>query len=242
MTDSIYTFTEEQSRTVRVIGIDAQQKLANSHIAIFGVGGVGGHIAEALARAGIGAIDLFDRDTVSLSNINRQIVALHSTIGQDKVQVMKERILDISPACRVSTHKIFYLPENAGEFDLTTYDYIADAIDTVSAKIELAVRACSAHVPIISAMGAGNKLYPERFEVTDLFKTTTDPLARVMRRELKKRGVHKLTVVYSNEEPKTTHTKIDKNGKSVPGSLAFVPSVMGLIMAGEMIRQLTEIK
>lgn len=231
-------FSEEESRTVRVIGTDAQEKLRASRVAVFGVGGVGGHICEALARAGVGAIDIFDRDCVSLSNINRQIIALHSTVGRPKVEVMKERILDINPHCQVTAHEVFYLPENADEFDLTGYNFIADAIDTVSAKIELAVRATQNDIPIISAMGAGNKLSPERFCVTDIYKTNTDPLARIMRRELKARGIKKLRVVYSDEQPIPPHPDSAEDGKAVPGSLSFVPSVMGLIMAGEIIKEL----
>ena len=231
-------FSEEESRTVRVIGADAQEKLRASRVAVFGVGGVGGHICEALARAGVGAIDIFDRDCVSLSNINRQIIALHSTVGRPKVEVMKERILDINPHCQVTAHEVFYLPENADEFDLTGYNFIADAIDTVSAKIELAVRATQNDIPIISAMGAGNKLSPERFCVADIYKTTTDPLARIMRRELKARGIKKLRVVYSEEQPTAPHPDSIEEGKATPGSLSFVPSVMGLIMAGEIIKEL----
>lgn len=237
------TQKEEFSRTVRVLGEDAQARLINAKVAVFGVGGVGGYLCEALARAGVGEIDVFDRDTVSLSNINRQIIALHSTVGRDKVEVMAERIRDINPDCKVNAHKVFYLPENAEEFDLSQYDFIADAVDTMAAKLELAVRANASGVPIISAMGAGNKLYPDRFKVTDLFKTTTDPLARVMRRELKKRGINKLTVVCSDEPPRSISLSDDTDstqGKSTPGSLSFVPSVMGLIMAGEIIRRLTE--
>ena len=242
-TISSATQKEEFSRTVRVLGEDAQARLINAKVAVFGVGGVGGYLCEALARAGVGEIDVFDRDTVSLSNINRQIIALHSTVGRNKVEVMAERIRDINPDCKVNAHKVFYLPENAEEFDLSQYDFIADAVDTVAAKLELAVRANASGVPIISAMGAGNKLYPDRFRVTDLFKTSTDPLARVMRRELKKRGVNKLTVVCSDEPPRSILPYSDTDsaqGRSAPGSLSFVPSVMGLIMAGEIIRRLTE--
>ncbi|MBQ9162488.1 MAG: tRNA threonylcarbamoyladenosine dehydratase [Clostridia bacterium] len=231
-------FSEEESRTVRVIGAEAQEKLRRARVAVFGVGGVGGHICEALARAGVGAIDIFDRDCVSLSNINRQIIALHSTVGRSKVEVMRERILDINPHCRVTSNQVFYLPENADDFDLSEYDFIADAVDTVAAKIELAVRATDKNIPIISAMGAGNKLSPDRFCVTDLYKTTTDPLARVMRRELKARGIKKLRVVCSDEPPTAPHPDSIEDGRAVPGSLSFVPSVMGLIMAGEIIKEL----
>ncbi len=231
-------FSEEESRTVRVIGADAQEKLRRARVAVFGVGGVGGHICEALARAGVGAIDLFDSDCVSLSNINRQIIALHSTVGLPKVEVMRERILDINPHCRVTANQVFYLPENAGDFDLSAYDFIADAVDTVAAKIELVVRAKEKNIPIICAMGAGNKLSPDRFCVTDIYKTTTDPLARVMRRELKARGIKKLRVVYSDEQPVPPHPDSAEDGRAVPGSMSFVPSAMGLIMAGEIIKEL----
>ena len=228
---------EEHSRTARVLGWDAVERLKGVHVAVFGIGGVGGHLAEALARAGVGSISLFDRDTVSLSNINRQVVALHSTVGQSKVAVMAERIRDINPHCTVYPHHLFYLPETADGVDLSQYDYIADAIDNMSAKIELAVRAQAAGVPMISAMGAGNKLYPERFTVTDLYKTATDPLARIMRRELKARGVKKLKVVYSEESPLPVRPEAcDEGERPSPGSLSFVPGVMGMIMAGEIIR------
>lgn len=229
---------DEFSRTSYVYGEEAIVKLNNSRVAVFGVGGVGGFACEALARAGVGSIDIFDKDTVSLSNINRQIIALHSTVGKSKVDVMSERIRDINPDCTVNAYEVFYLPENADEYDLSKYDYIVDAVDTVSAKLEIICRADRAGVPVISAMGAGNKTDPTLFEVTDITKTTVCPLARVMRRELKKRGVAKLKVVYSKEEPvKRASAKIE-NGKAVPGSLPFVPSVMGLIIAGEVIKDL----
>lgn len=232
---------EEHIRTAMLLGLDGLERLKNARVAVFGVGGVGGQTAEALARAGVGAIDLYDNDTVSLSNINRQIIALHSTVGRAKVDVMCERILDINPDCRVRTFQVFYLPENADAYPLEQYDYVADAIDTVAAKIELAVRAKEAGVPLISAMGTGNKLDPTRFCVTDVFKTVECPLARVMRRELKARGITALKVVYSNEavaahamEP-MTDTK-----KKPPASLPFVPPVAGLIMAGEIVRDLCQ--
>ena len=227
-------------RTAAVLGADSIEKLKAARVAVFGVGGVGGHIAEALARAGVGTIELFDRDEVSESNINRQIVALHSTLGRDKVEVMKERILDINPDAVVKTHKVFYLPENADDFSLENYDYIADAIDTVSAKIELICRAEALNIPIISAMGAGNKLDPSAFRVADIYKTSVCPLAKVMRRELKLRGVKKCTVVYSKEESVKPQFFNDEGGKPNVGSLPFVPSVMGLIMAGEIIKNLTK--
>ena len=229
---------EEWSRTARIYGDKAVEKLVSSKVAVFGVGGVGGFACEALARAGVGQIDVFDKDTVSLSNINRQIIALHSTVGRPKVEVMKERISDINPDCKVNAYEVFYLPENAHKYDLSEYDYIVDAVDTVSAKLEIITRANNFNVPVISAMGAGNKTDPTRFEVADIYKTEICPLARVMRRELKIRGVKKLKVVYSKEEPRKGNEKDAEYGKMSPGSLSFVPSVMGLIMAGEVIKDL----
>ena len=227
---------EEFLRTAAVLGEEAVTKLACKRVAIFGVGGVGGYACEALARSGVGAIDLFDGDTVSLSNINRQIIALHSTVGRSKTEVMKERIADINPDCTVNARDIFYLPDNADEVDLSVYDYIVDAVDTVKAKIEIITRAKALGVPVISAMGAGNKQDPTRFKVADISKTTVCPLARVMRRELKTRGINHVKVVYSEEvaiSPKT-----DGSDPRVPGSLAFVPSVMGLIIGGEVVKDL----
>ena len=236
---------EEFSRTEQLIGTDGVERLAGMRVAVFGVGGVGGYAAEALARAGVGAIDLFDSDTVSLSNINRQIIALHSTVGRPKVEVMRERILDINPDCKVEAHKIFYLPENADEYPPDGYDYIIDAIDTVKAKIELIVRAERAGVRLISAMGAGNKLDPTRFAVTDLFDTSGCPLARVMRYELKKRGIRKLKVVFSDEPAKKPiadePTTDEPARKRAPASISFVPSVAGLILAGEVVRELCDL-
>lgn len=231
---------EEFSRTAYVFGENAIEKLNNSRVAIFGVGGVGGYICEALCRAGVGHIDIFDRDTVSLSNINRQIIALHSTVGRPKVEVMKERILDINPECEINAYNVFYLPENADEFDLSAYNYIADAVDTVAAKLEIAERAYKLGIPVISAMGAGNKTDPTRFEVADINDTSVCPLARVMRRELKNRGIKKYKVVYSKEEPRKSGVTDPESGKSIPGSLSFVPSAMGLIMAGEIIKEILE--
>ena len=229
---------EEFSRTAFVYGEDAVNKLNKAKIAIFGVGGVGGFICEALARAGVGRIDIFDRDTVSLSNINRQIIALHSTVGKSKVEVMRDRIADINPECIVNANNVFYLPENADLYDFSEYDYIADAVDTVSAKLEIISRAYSLNIPVISAMGAGNKTDPTLFKVADINDTTVCPLARVIRRELKKRGINKLKVVYSTEEPQKSNVIDPESGKAVPGSLSFVPSVMGLIMAGEIIKDI----
>ncbi len=231
------TISPENTRTVAVLGTDGMERLARARVAVFGVGGVGGHLAEALARAGVGAIDLIDRDTVSLSNINRQAVAYHSTVGRAKVDVMAERIADISPVCRVCARKMFYLPECAEEVDLAAYDYVADCVDTVAAKVALAVRCAEVGVPIISAMGAGNKLHPERIRIGDIFKTETDPLARVMRRELKARGVRRLLCAWSDEVP-TASNIIGEDGRPAPGSVSFVPSAMGLVMAGEIVRHL----
>ncbi len=228
---------EEFTRTARIYGEDAISRLTGSHVAVFGVGGVGGFACEGLARSGVGKIDIFDKDTVSLSNINRQIIALHSTVGMSKVDVMKERILDINPDCTVNTYNVFYLPENADEFDLSKYDYIVDAVDTVTAKLEIISRAESLNVPIISAMGAGNKTAPTQFKVADIYKTEVCPLARVMRRELKKRGIKKLKVVFSTEEPAKNVVE-GANEPHSPGSLPFVPSVMGLIIAGEVIKDI----
>ena len=228
---------EEMSRTAYVYGEGAVKKLNNAKVAIFGVGGVGGYLCEALVRAGVGSIDIFDRDVVSLSNINRQIIALHSTVGRPKVEVMKERMLDINPECKVNAYNVFYLPENADEYDLSGYDYIADAVDTVSAKLEIIERAYKLRIPVISAMGAGNKLDATAFEVADIAKTSVCPLARVMRRELKKRGIEHVKVVYSKEQPVTQGQAMDGE-KPVPASIAFVPSVAGLIIAGEVIKDL----
>ena len=234
---------EQSSRTAMLLGEEAVHKLAGARVAIFGVGGVGGFVAEALARAGVGAIDLIDSDTVSVSNLNRQIIALHSTVGRLKVEVMAERILDINPDCRVRALPLFYLPECAFEFDFAAYDYIADAIDTVSAKIDLAVRAHEAGTPIIAAMGAGNKMDATAFEVADLSKTSVCPLARVMRIELRKRGINHMKVVYSKEEPlvpKADPTAPPIAGRrATPGSLSYVPGAAGLVMAGEIIRDLS---
>ena len=234
--ESIDRIPEAFSRTARVWGEDAVANLADARVAVFGVGGVGGHLCEALARAGVGQIDLIDRDTVSLSNLNRQIVALHSTLGQPKVEVMRARILDINPACRVTVHEMFYLPETADSIDLSVFDYVADAVDTVAAKMVL--RCQAAGVPLICAMGAGNKCHPEQFRIADLFRTNTDPLARVLRRELGKRGIRHQTVVYSEEVPLPVRQE-GGDRRAVPGSLPFVPGVMGMIMAGEILRTLT---
>lgn len=231
----------EFSRTALLLGDEAIEKLKKARVAVFGVGGVGGYTVEALARSGVGAIDLIDNDRVSLSNINRQIIATHSTIGQLKVEVAKERVLDINPNCEVKTYPVLYMPETADRFDFSQYDYVVDAIDTVTGKIELVMRAQEKGTPIISSMGAGNKLDPTAFEVADIYKTSVCPLAKVMRRELKKRGVKKLKVVYSKEEAITPVGEIEEDvqgRRSIPGSIAFVPSVAGLIIGGEVVKDI----
>ena len=226
-------------RTRLLVGDDAIKKLGDASVAIFGVGGVGGYVAEALARSGVGRIDLFDNDTISITNVNRQIIALNSTVGRYKTEVMLERILDINPNCKVTAYNLFYDPESAKEIDLSKYDYIADAIDTVKSKIELVKRAKTLGTPIISAMGAGNKLDPTAFEISDISKTTVCPLARVMRKELKAIGINHLKVCYSKESPISPLPSSEDSGKRVtPGSTAFCPSVMGLIMAGEIIKDI----
>ncbi len=228
----------QHARSLPLLGEQGLERLQNARVAVFGIGGVGGHLCEALARAGVGELHLFDKDTVSLSNINRQAVALHSTVGLPKVEVMKARISDINPDCRVVAHEVFYLPENADEYDLSGFDYIADAIDTVSAKVELICRAKAQNVPIISAMGAGNKLDPSAFRVADLAKTQGCPLARIMRRELGARGIRHLSVVYSEEKPRPSLLP-SEHGKHTPASVSFVPPAMGLIMAGRIVCDLS---
>ena len=215
-------------------------RLQRARVAVFGVGGVGGHCAQALARAGVGAIDVFDDDVVSLSNINRQAVAMSSTLGRPKVEVIRDQILDINPTAVVTCHRMFYTPESADQIDLSVYDYIIDAIDTVKAKVELIIRANAAGVPVISAMGAGNKLDPTRFEVAELSQTSVCPLCRVMRAQLRKRGIARHKVVYSREEPVRVVAD-ETGGRHAPGSVSFVPPVMGLILAGEVIKDLAGI-
>ena len=243
------------SRTELLLGKDAMQKLSESRVAVFGVGGVGGYVCEALVRSGVGAFDLIDDDKVCLTNLNRQIIATRKTVGKYKVDVMKERILDINPDADVRIHKCFFLPENADEFPFGEYDYVVDAVDTVTAKIELVMQAQKMHVPIISSMGAGNKLDGSQFRGADIYKTKVCPLAKVMRHELKKRGVKKLKVVYSEEMPTrpiedmaiscrtncicppgAEHKCTER--RDIPGSVAFVPSVAGLIIAGEVVKDL----
>lgn len=243
--------TEEFSRTALLLGDEAMDKLAHAKVAVFGIGGVGGYTVEALARSGVGTLHLIDDDKVALSNINRQILATHDTVGQYKVDVAAARIAAINPTATVVTHRTFYLPQTAGDFDLSQYDYIVDAIDTVAGKLALAEGAAAAGVPLISSMGAGNKLDPTAFRVADITKTAVCPLARVMRKELKKRGIHHLKVVYSEEEPITPLGAVadepaspsdtrpeQRRAKPTPGSNAFVPSVVGLIIAGEVVKDL----
>lgn len=231
---------EEFARTELLIGRDAMVRLQNARVAVFGIGGVGGHVVEALARSGVGSIHLIDKDVVDRTNINRQMVALQSTIGRDKVDVMKERILDINPSCQVQAYKCFYLPETKERFDFTQYDYVVDAVDTVTAKIQLVMEAQRCGTPVISSMGAGNKMNPAEFQVDDIYRTSVCPLAKVMRRELKKRGVKKLKVVYSKEE--AIRPQFSEGQEVVPGSNAFVPSVAGLVLASEVIKDLIEEK
>ena len=234
---------EQFSRISLLFGEEAINVLNNAHIAVFGIGGVGGFVTEALVRSGIQHIDIIDNDIVALSNINRQIIATHSTLGRPKVDVMKERILDINPEAEVNAFQCFYLPETKNQFDFTKYDYVVDAIDTVTAKIQLIQQAKAAGTKIICAMGAGNKLDPTRFEIADISKTSVCPLARVMRQECKKRGIKDVKVLYSKEKPISPKiTEKSESGKPVPGSTAFVPSVAGLIIAGEIIKDLTGIK
>lgn len=231
-------------RTALIFGIENIEKLEKSRVLIFGVGGVGGFAVEALARSGIGAIDIIDNDIISESNLNRQIIALHSTIGKYKVDIMEERIKDINPNCKVEKYKTFYLPENSNQFDFTKYDYIVDCIDTISGKIEIIKNAKEKNIPVISSMGAGNKIDPTKFVVTDISKTSVCPLARVMRRELKNRGIEHLKCVFSTEKSLTSVIlEINpETKKQTPGSNAFVPSVAGLIIASEVIKDLVNTK
>lgn len=238
--------SEQFSRTELLLGKEAMDRLKKSRVAVFGIGGVGGYVCEALVRSGIGAFDLIDSDKVSLSNLNRQIIATRRSIGRYKTEVMKERMLDINPEIDVRIYNTFFLPENADEFPFYEYDYVVDAVDTVTAKIELVMKAEEKHVPIISSMGAGNKLDGSMFRAADIYETKICPLARVMRRELKKRGIERLRVVYSEETPiganfgiESTDAYGNSSRKTVPGSVAFVPSVAGLIIAGEVVKALS---
>lgn len=247
------------SRTELLLGTEAMEKLSGSRVAVFGIGGVGGYVCEALVRSGIGAFDLIDHDKVCLTNLNRQITATQKTVGKYKTEVMKERILEINPDADVRIHNCFFLPENADTFPFEEYDYVVDAVDTVTAKIELVMKSQAKEIPVISSMGAGNKLDGSQFRVSDIYKTNMCPLAKVMRRELKKRGVKKLKVVYSEEKPirpqKDMSAGCQTNGaggpwakqecgekREIPGSVAFVPSVAGLILAGEVVKDLCRTK
>ena len=246
------------SRTELLIGKEALERLSKAHVAVFGIGGVGGYVVEALVRSGIGAYDLIDDDKVCLTNLNRQIIATRDTIGRYKVEVMRERILSINPDAEVTTHRCFYLPENAQDFDFSSYDYVVDAVDTVTAKLEIVMRAKESNIPVISCMGVGNKLNPTQLEIADIYKTSVCPLAKVMRRELRKRGVDKLKVLYSKEEPITPlddsedtcrehcvcppgTTRKCTQRRAIPGSISFVPSAAGLIIASEGVKDLAGI-
>ena len=237
---------EQFSRTEILLGPEAMERLYKARVAVFGIGGVGGYTVEALARCGIGALDLIDSDTVSVSNINRQILATHSTVGKLKVDVAKARVLDINPNCDVKTYPCFYLPDTADQFDFTQYDYIVDAIDTVTGKLCMAERAFAAGTPIISCMGAGNKLNGTAFQVADISKTTICPLARVMRKELKKRGIHHMKVVFTTEEalkPVGIEEEAAAIGKrQIPGSTSYIPGIAGLLLAGEVIKDLAGVQ
>ena len=246
------------SRTELLIGKEALERLSKAHVAVFGIGAVGGYVVEALVRSGIGAYDLIDDDKVCLTNLNRQIIATRDTIGRHKVEVMRERILSINSDAEVTTHRCFYLPENARDFDFSSYDYVVDAVDTVTAKLEIVMRAKESNIPVISCMGVGNKLNPTQLEIADIYKTSVCPLAKVMRRELRKRGVDKLKVLYSKEEPITPlddsedtcrehcvcppgTTRKCTQRRAIPGSISFVPSAAGLIIASEVVKDLAGI-
>lgn len=243
MQEQGYVVPEQFSRTELLLGNQALARLHQAHVAVFGIGGVGGYVTEALARSGIGAFDLIDHDRVSLSNLNRQIIATRDTVGVYKTDVMKNRILSIDPDAKVDVYHCFYLPENADLFDFSKYSYVVDAVDTVTAKIELVLRAQEAGVPVISCMGTGNKLNPMQLEIADIYQTSVCPLAKVMRRELRKRGVKKLQVLYSKEEPiKPVGSGEEASGfgrRSVPGSVSFVPSAAGLIIASEIVKEIS---
>ena len=241
--------TDRFSRTEMLLGSDAMDKLRNARVAVFGLGGVGGYIVEALARSGVGALDIIDNDTVSITNLNRQIVAVEDTVGMPKTEAAKMRIMQINPDCKVTAYNTFYMPENSSDFDFAQYDYIADAIDTVTAKIELVMNANKCGTPIICSMGTGNKLNPAELEVADIYKTSVCPLARIMRYELKRRGIKKLKVVYSKEMPivptgaAAEKCRAESPGKkNVPGSTAFVPAVAGMIIASEIVKDICGIK
>lgn len=249
---------DQFSRTQLLLGKEAMEKLKNSRVAVFGIGGVGGYVCEALVRSGVGSFDLIDDDKVCLTNLNRQIIATRNTVGKYKADVMKERMLEINPDVEVTVHKCFFLPENADEFPFEKYDYVVDAVDTITAKLEIVMQAKKKQIPVISCMGAGNKLDASAFRVSDIYKTKMCPLAKVMRRELKKRGIKKLKVVYSEEKPTRPLEDMSISCRShcicppgakhkcterrdIPGSVAFVPSVAGTILAGEVVKDLTDI-
>ena len=237
----VICLSEQYSRSINLLRQEGFDRLRQAKVAVFGVGGVGGYVCEALVRSGVRCIDLYDHDDVSLSNLNRQIIALHSTLGQDKVSAMADRLHDIEPEAQIGCHRMFYLPENADEIDLSQYDYVVDAVDTVAAKIELAVRCDALHVPLIAAMGAGNKLDPSKLLIADVYKTSVCPLARAMRTTLRKKGVKRLTVAYSTEEPVQPAVQTeaeDGRRKSIPASMVFVPAAMGLLIASHVVRQL----
>lgn len=232
------------SRTRLLLGDSSMEKLKNSCVALFGLGGVGGYVAEALARSGIGALELIDHDTISLTNINRQLLATHTTVGKSKAQVARERVLDINPQCEVIARELFFGPDTQGQFDFSKYDYVVDAIDTVTGKLALVQAAQAAGVPVISCMGTGNKLDPTKFQIADISKTSVCPLARIMRKECAKRGIRHLKVLFSTEEPLPScpdglsDEELPQGRRSLPGSVAFVPSVAGLIIAGQVIQDL----
>lgn len=226
------------SRTELLFGKEGMEKLARARVAVFGLGGVGGYTVEALARSGIGALDLIDNDTISLSNLNRQIIATHKTLGRYKTEVCADRVAEINPDCKVTVYNLFYMPDTQNEIDFTQFDYVVDAIDTVAGKLAIVENAAKNSVPVISAMGAGNKTDPTMFEVDDIYSTSVCPLAKVMRRELKKRGIERLKVVYSKEEPIKVCAGEEVAGRHIAGSTAFTPSVAGLILAGEVIKDL----
>ena len=233
---------EQFSRTERILGPEALEKLAASRVAVFGLGGVGGYVCEALARSGVGHFDLIDKDVVDVTNLNRQIIALHSTVGRPKTEVMRERMLDVNPDADIVVHDIFFLPENSFAFPFEGCDYIVDAVDTVTAKIELVMKAREAEIPVISSMGTGNKLDPGRLRISDLYKTSVCPLAKVMRYELKRRGIKKLKVLWSDEPPLKSCQRdgsfVNFSDGRVPGSTAFVPAAAGLMIASEVVRDL----
>ena len=232
---------DQFSRTRLLLGAEGLEKLKNSRVAVFGVGGVGGYVVEGLARSGIGALDIIDNDEICITNVNRQIIATVKNIGRYKVDVAEERIHDINPECRVTKYKVFYLPETRDKFDFKQYDYVVDAIDTVTGKLELILQAKQSEVPIISSMGAGNKLDPTAFQVADIYDTSVCPLAKVMRRECRKRGIDSFKVVYSQEKPLKPLSSEEQEasvGRSTPGSVAYVPSVAGLIIAGEIVKDI----